>query len=239
MKPEILIAPTKEEWADLATRRVLETLQVCLSKRGEASLVLSGGSTPKAVLKQIAIQPTRITWDKVYVFWSDERCVPPDHPESNYGMAKSYLLDLVPIPAQNIFRMIGEIEPEAAAADYEETISAHFYKREKRFDLMLLGLGDDGHTASLFPDTPALVVKDKWVAANPHPYSDTSRLTLTFPALNASRQIFFLVTGENKAQVVKEVIRETHLPPPHPAKLVTGSVSSPVWILDSEAASKL
>lgn len=239
MKPEILIAPTLEEWTDLAAKTLVNTLQESLAQRGEANLVLSGGSTPKTVFNEISREPTVLPWDKVYVFWSDERCVPPDHPESNYGMAKANLLDKVPIPAQNVFRMLGEIDPEAAARDYEETISAHFYKRERRFDLILLGLGDDGHTASLFPNTPALNEVDRWVVSNPHPYTDSTRLTLTYPALNVSRKIIFLITGHNKSQVVKEVIQEPQLPPPHPAKLVTGSDSPPVWILDSEAARNL
>jgi len=191
------------------------------------------------VYELLAADPERIDWPRTFVFWGDERCVPPDHPESNFRMAQQALLQKVPLQAQNVFRMLGEIEPQAAAKDYEEMLAAYFVGKEKRFDAVLLGLGEDGHTASLFPGTPALAESARWAAANPHPYSDGMRLTLTYPALNAAREVLFLVTGENKAGVAAEVIRNPGGPPPYPAKRVGTPDHPPHWILDQAAAGKL
>jgi 6-phosphogluconolactonase len=236
-KPEIIIAPELEKWAKRAADLIIQSGQHALEDRGEFSLVLAGGSTPHQVYRELAKRKDQLNWDQVYLFWGDERCVPLDHPDSNFLMAKESLIAHLSIPQQNIFRLLGEIDPPLAAQDYEEMISAYFYKKEKRFDTILLGLGDDGHTASLFPGTPALEENRRWVVENPHPYSDTTRLTMTFPALNSGRQIVFLVTGQNKAEVVSDILKRPSL---HPAANVTGSDETTIsWLLDKQAANQL
>lgn len=237
--PRILSIPTPAKWAETAAELIIKQANAAVEARGSWSLVLSGGSTPRPVYQAIAVRKEQINWDHTYIFWGDERCVPPDDPNSNYRMAKETFLEDVQIPQQNIFRILGEIPPETAAQDYQGTIDAHFYKTEKRFDTLLLGLGDDGHTASLFPDMDTLAEENFWVAANRNPHNQTERVSLTFPAINSSRSIIFLVTGENKANIVADVIQNPTAPPDYPAKRVTGLDTPPIWILDQAAASQL
>ncbi len=235
----ILILPTTEKWAAAAADLIIEQARAAFQARGTWSLVLSGGGTPKPVYQAIAAREVQINWKNTYIFFGDERCVPLDDPESNYLMAKEALLNAVPIEQQNIFRMIAEISPDAAAQDYQGMIDAHFYKTDKRFDTLLLGLGEDGHTASLFPGEPSLKEDTAWVIPSRNPHTQTDRLTLTFPAINAARSIIFLVTGEEKAKVVADVIHNPAGSPDYPAKGVTGMDAAPIWILDQAAASKL
>jgi len=239
MQHQITIAPTPKAWAETAATAIIVQAHAALQERGEFTLVLSGGSTPRPVYRLLAARKDQIDWEHTYIFWGDERCVPPDHPESNYGMVKEALLDAVPIPGQNVFRMLGEVDPQTAARDYEELLAAFFVDRPRHFDIVLLGLGEDGHTASLFPGTLALFETVKWVVPNQYPYSDSMRLTMTYPALDSARQILFLVTGENKAEVAAEVIRHPEGPPPYPAKQVGDPAIRPHWILDLAAAGKL
>jgi len=239
MEPRVKISTGPDTWARSVVDVITEQSRAAIEERGEYSLVLSGGSTPLPVYQLMAANPDWIDWHRTFVFWGDERCVAPDHPESNYGMAKRALLDFVPVVPANIYRMMGEIEPKAGAQDYEQMIAAFFIGKEKRFDTILLGLGEDGHTASLFPDTEALKETARWAVANQHPYSDGMRLTLTFPALNAARDVLFLVTGENKAEVAAEVIENPDSNPPFPAKRVGTRNNPPYFILDPAAAGKL
>ena len=239
MKPPIIIAQSKAEWISKTTQQIIISAKAALDNRGEFSLVLSGGGTPKPIYQQLATLPDQIDWQHTFIFWGDERCVPPDHPESNYRMAEKALLEHVPVPDQNVFRMLGEIEPVAAAKDYEEMLMAFFHNKEKRFDLVLLGIGEDGHTASLFPETEALKETVKWVSATNHPYTESKRLTLTYPALNAARQIIFLASGGSKADVIADVINNPGKLPAYPAKGITGLDTPPLWILDTVAAAKL
>lgn len=239
MKPEIRIAQTKSEWITTTADQIIALAASAIETRGEFSLVLSGGRTPRPIYQHLSSISEQIDWQRMTIFWSDERCVPPGDSESNYRMAKESLLDQVPVQSQNIFRMLGEIEPEDAAQDYEEMLAAFFYNKEKRFDLILLGIGKDGHTASLFPETDALDEVKKWVTTSSHPDSDSTRLTLTYPALNAARQVIFLASGKSKATVVTDVIHNPDVPPAYPAKRVTGQDKPPMWILDADAASKV
>lgn len=236
MKAVVKIAAAKAEWTAVTADLIIYLANDALEARGEFSLVLSGGSTPIPVYEELANRSAEVSWEHTFIFWGDERCVPPTHPESNYRMAKTTLLDNIPIPARNIFRMLGEIEPQSAAEDYEEMLAAFFHNKEKRFDVVLLGIGEDGHTASLFPGTEALDETVKWVTANSHPYSDSSRLTLTYPALNAARQIIFLGSGGGKADVIAEVINNPDKGPVYPAKGITGRDQPAIWVLDAAAA---
>lgn len=241
MKTNLLVAPSKAEWVELAVETILTQARQAIAARGIYTLVLSGGSTPAPVYTRLAALSTaeHLDWEKVAIFWGDERCVPPTDAQSNYRMAKQTLLDHLPLKPAHIFRMMGELEPEAAAQDYEGVLEAFFHQREKRFDTLLLGLGDDGHTASLFPGTDGLKENHRWAIPNIHPYTNTWRITLTYPAINQSRQILFLVAGSGKAAVAADCILNPQGPPPYPAKQVTGLETAPLWLLDADAAQNI
>jgi 6-phosphogluconolactonase len=200
--------------------------------------VLAGGSTPKATYEILARDyADRIDWSKVHVFFGDERTVPPDHEDSNYRMAREALLNHVPVGS--IHRMRGELPPDEAAAAYEEELREFFGAEGlPRFDLILLGIGGDGHTASLFPETSALEVHDRWVVANPVPKLDTTRITLTIPVINAARSVVFLVAGEDKAEALKEILEGDADPREYPARLIQPP-GGPDWMLDRTAAGAL
>jgi 6-phosphogluconolactonase len=178
-------------------------------------------------------------WHQVHLFWGDERCVLPDDPGSNYRLAHETLISQVPIPADNVHRMRGELEPEAAARAYQRVLEDFFCGPRARFDLVLLGLGQDGHTASLFPGSPAMAEVERLVAPATALYQDrpAQRLTLTLPAINASRQVLFLVRGSAKAQVVQAVVEgpAAHLP----AQRIQPTAGRLTWLLDAAAAGLL
>jgi 6-phosphogluconolactonase len=207
-------------------------------------VALSGGSTPKGLYSLLATDETlrsAIAWDRAEFFWSDERHVPPDHPESNYRMAEEALLSRVPVRPNRIHRVRAELpDPSVAAIAYEVDIRRTFdsYGEIPRFDLMLLGLGADGHTASLFPGTPGLAERSRLVTAN-HVPDFGDRLTMTYPLLNAARLVMFVVSGAGKAAAVRAVLRRDPATPEPPARLVQPEDGEVVWVLDSAAASQL
>ena len=201
MKPEII--HSRDFLAD-AVGLIEKEAAAAIAARGEFRLALSGGNTPRPVYETLAKgeQP----WDKWVITFGDERCVPPDNEQSNYLMAKKSLFDHAPIPAGNILRIRAEAEPAVAAKEYEETLKQRaggegYY----RHDLLLLGMGDDGHTASLFPGTEALKERERWVVANFVPKFDTFRITMTYPLLEASRHVCFLVNSKGKDAILEEV----------------------------------
>jgi 6-phosphogluconolactonase len=180
--------------------------------------------------------PAELDWSKVHVFFGDERTVPPEHEDSNYRMAYEALLSRVPVGS--VHRMRGELPPAEAAASYEEELRECFGPDEPpSFDLILLGLGEDGHTASLFPETSALDVTDRWVVANPVLKLETTRLTLTIPAINAAKAVTFLVAGEGKAEALKEILEGDADPRAYPAKFVRPERGDLTWMVDRAAAS--
>lgn len=218
--------------------------------RGRFDVVLTGGSTVPGLYARLAAEPVRhiIDWDRVHVWWTDERCVPPDDQLSNYGAAREILLDSAPIPCEQIHRIRGEDpNPEREAIRYEATLRReHGLARGEppRFDLALLGLGADTHVASLFPHAPTLLLDDRLVAAVregevdiPDPTVD--RITLTFPALNATRAALFLVAGEGKADAVRAVLAGPRNPALHPAQGIQPAGGEAVWLVDRLAASLL
>lgn len=247
-----------EVWRDLeevsarAAQLFAETAQACAAASGAFKVALSGGSTPKALYAVLAaggesatLAPPgerfdgNIPWRQTHVFWSDERCVPPDDERSNYRMADKTLLAHVPIPANQIHRLRGEDEPARAAQDYESVLSAEFGAGVPRFDLILLGMGDDGHTASLFPASPALDDSERLVVANRVEKLCEYRLTLTFRTLNAAAKIIFLVSGESKAHALRAVLADdVNSHALLPARLVAPSNGALLWLVD-EAAAKL
>ncbi|WP_047864763.1 6-phosphogluconolactonase [Rubrobacter aplysinae] len=226
------------ELAREAARRFVETAEAAVAEKGFFTVALAGGSTPEATYHELARDyADRPLWGSTHVFFGDERTVPPEDEDSNYRMARETLLDYV--QTAGVYRMKGELTPEMAAAEYERDLQGFFGGDTPVFDLILLGVGPDGHTASLFPGTPALDVRDRLAAANPVEKLDTDRLTLTVPVLNAARAVWFLVAGEDKAEAVAEVLEGDADPHEYPSKLVRPDDGGPVWMLDREAASGL
>lgn len=213
-----------------------------IASTGRFTVALSGGSTPKALFALLADpnQPYRnqLSWDRLYIFWGDERHVPPDDPNSNYLMAYTNLLSKVPIPEANIHRIQAENgDSTAAAADYQSDIQTFFHAAPgtfPAFDLILLGMGPDGHTASLFPNTTALTETTKLVTSTWVEKLHTDRITFTYPLINAAKAVLFLVTGADKAPVVKTIL--TSDAPQYPASNIRPTTGTLTWILDTAAA---
>jgi 6-phosphogluconolactonase len=214
--------------------------------RGVARLAISGGTTPKSMFQLLAdpAEPflKQVPWDRIELFWVDERCVPPDNAESNYRMTKEALLSKVPLPAERVHRMEGELEPEVAAARYESMIRNTFRLEGAQiptFDLILLGMGDDGHTASLFPHTDALNEMSHIVVPNRVPQKDAWRITLTWPVINQGREVAFLIEGEEKAQVLHDVFLNPYQPDTYPSQIIRPASGQLMLLLDRAAAAKL
>ncbi len=221
-RPELHVHATPEEAAEALARVVCSLSADSIAARGRFTVALSGGSTPAALYRLLASPPLAddIDWSRWHVFWGDERCVPPDHPDSNYGMARRTLLDHVPIPTVQVHRMVGEDPPQQAAEAYAAAL-ADALAPDGRLDLALLGIGDDGHTASLFPGTAALDERERLVAASWAPQLDAYRITLTLPALNRARQVAVLATGADKADAVRRALE------PRP-----GDATPPIALVD-------
>ena len=230
-----------------STENFVRLAQEAISERGAFSVALSGGSTPKAIFDLLACAPykSQVDWKKVWLFWSDERCVPYEHPDSNYRMAMTWGLGSLGIPKEQIFPMpVSTLKDEKLAADleskaviYEKTLKTLL--KEGLLDLVMLGMGDDGHVASLFPGTQALQEQSQWVKANDVPQKSVWRMTLTFPAINASRHIVVDVQGSGKAEMVKKVLFPSHSEEWYPAQDVGTPDSPALWILDRDAAGRI
>jgi 6-phosphogluconolactonase len=237
-----LIYADAGELAHEAARRFAKLAEAYTKDAGRFSFALSGGSTPKAMFQILAEKPfaDSLPWRSIYFFWGDERCVPPDHLESNYRMANETLLSKVPVPRENIFRVPAEDEDhERAAANYSETLQKFFADEWPRLDLVFLGMGADGHTASLFPGTAALKVNDRIAVANYVDKFQSWRITLTADTINRARNIIFLVAGEDKAPALKEVIRGPRNPEQYPSQLIESYHGALLWMVDEAAASLL
>lgn len=219
----------------------VQTAVIAIGARGKFTVALSGGSTPRKLHQLLTREPYvgQVDWTKVHVYWGDERTVPPDDEESNYNMARETLLDHVPIPEDQIYRMRGEIDPETAATEYGRLIKANFDPPQSRFDLILLGMGDDGHTASLFPHTAALDEVKHRCVANFVPKLDTWRITLTVPVINSAANVVFLVSGAKKAESLKAVIEGDYQPQIYPSQLINPEDGQLIWMVDEDAAALL
>jgi 6-phosphogluconolactonase len=232
----LLVHETPQELAQAAARDFATKAEAAIGERGRFAVALAGGSTPEATYEVLANDYAgALDWSKVHVFFGDERTVPPNHEDSNYRMAHETLLSRVPVGS--VHRMRGELPPAEAAAAYEEELRGFFGTSDEppSLDLILLGIGDDGHTASLFPETSALEIHDRWVVANPVLKLETTRLTLTVPVINAARAVNFLVAGEGKADALKEILEGEADPREYPAKLIRPE-GGPVWMVDRAAA---
>lgn len=228
--------------ADLARER--------LGESGWFTLVLSGGATPRLLYECLAAPPYReiMPWSSTHIFWGDERCVPPDHPKSNYRLAYRSMISRVPIREENVHRIPAEKgSPEEAAASYEKTLREFFDEGVKRsskksragtslFDLVLLGVGTDGHTASLFPGNAVLEEKSRWVApvSAPPGYRETCRVTMTLPLINRSGTVLFLVAGAKKLETVRYITGFRDAAATHPAAMVAPR-KKPIWFVAAEA----
>jgi 6-phosphogluconolactonase len=221
-------------------RRIRQAAREAIESRGRFLLVASGGNSPRPLFRILSSAPCRdtIDWSRTEFFWSDERCVPPDHPDSNYRMAKDLLLEPLGVASGRVHRIAAELaSPEEAARRYEAEILRCFGGDERElFDVMLLGLGEDGHTASLFPFSAALQVTDRAVVANEVPQLNTTRITLTAPRIVRSREIFFLVHGSNKAAGVSAVLRGPDDSMRFPAQLIRPQHGTVEWFIDTAAA---
>ncbi len=239
---EVRKLTTPQDLSHAAAEEVIRAVTEAVAHRGRFTIALSGGSTPKNLYTLIAAN-ANLPWDRMFFFWGDERHVPPDDPESNYRMTKESLLSKVPIPPENIFRVPAENPDAAAVAEaYEQTLRKFFAVAPgefPRFDLILLGMGPDGHTASLFPETAALKEKSHLVVANWVEKLKTHRITFTLPVLNAARCVAFLVSGMDKAAVLREVLEGDAPGEQYPSKLVRPSDGKLIWFVDRAAASEL
>ena len=241
---EIRTLTTPQELFEAAAEEVLRAAKEAVEQRGRFTIALSGGSTPKNLFNLLATNArTVLPWDRTFFFWGDERHVPPTDPDSNYHMAEETMLSKIPVAAGNVFRMAAENPDAAAAAEaYEQTLRKFFALETgqfPRFDLILLGMGPDGHTASLFPGTAALQEKSRLVVANWVDKLKASRLSLTLPVLNAAACATFLVSGMDKAAALHAVLEGDAPGEQYPSKLIRPVDGKLIWLVDRAAASAL
>lgn len=237
---EVLVLEAAGDVARAAREEVMRAAQAAIEARGRFTIALSGGSTPKALY--LLLTTKDFDWSKVHVFFGDERCVAPDRQESNFKMAQESMLLRLKVPPENVHRIQGEMESaEAAAAQYEEELKEVFGSSEgpPQFDLVLLGIGTDGHTASLFPGSSALDESERWVAATWVAKLSRNRITLTFPVLNRAALVIFLIAGDEKAEAARRAIEGAAAGLEVPARRVDPPGGRVVWLLDRLAASKL
>ncbi len=255
MKPEVQRYPNLEALSNAAAEFTCRLAEKNVQKRGAFTLALSGGNTPRPLYEALARPPfdTRMPWRDIHLFWGDERCVPSDHPDSNFAMAFRTLISRIPIPSQNVHRIPAEIDPpEEAAGAYEKLLRGFFRTSVKKdthsnascggepfpsFDLILLGVGKDGHTASLFPDDRAVEEEKHWVATvrAPHSSPPVPRITLTLPVINRAECVLFMISGSGKREVIRSILEDLDpAPRSYPAARVNpeGIV---VWLIDEEA----
>ena len=238
----IEVLATAADLFHAAAEELVRAARTAIGAQGRFTVALSGGSTPKALYSLLAANYADFPWNRVFLFFGDERHVPPTDPESNYRMVEESLLTKIAIPAENVFRVPAENpDAAAAAADYEAQLRKFFQLKSgefPRFDLILLGLGPDGHTASLFPDSQALDEQSRLVVANWVAKFNTHRITFTFPVLNRAAEVIFLASGPDKAEMLHQVL-ESKNTPPLPSQRVEPSDGKLLWMLDEAAAAKL
>ncbi len=239
--PELVVYADRDKLSRAAADKFVELAAQATAASGRFTVALSGGSTPRELYEQLASNAYRgrIDWSHVQVFWGDERAVPPESPDSNYRMSWQTLLAHVPIPQENVHRIQAERGAQQAADEYEQALVQVFGAGMPRFDLVLLGMGANGHTASLFPHTPVLAEQRRRCAAVWVPELNTYRITLTAPVLNNARTVIFLVAGRDKAATLRAVLRGPYDPQALPAQLIRPNDGKLLWLVDAEAASAL
>lgn len=237
----IQVYPDKSSLTSAMVSVFVDLAQKAIHTRGTFSVALSGGSTPKQVYAELADPglQNQLFWPQIHLFWGDERHVPPHDQESNFRMVQETLLSKIHIPEENIHRVKTEMDARLAAFSYEEEMRAFFEQPWPRFDLVLLGMGSDGHTASLFPNTAALNETYRWFIANQIPSQNAWRLTLSKNAINASRKILVLVSGLSKADMLLNVLTGDYQPYQYPIQLISPVEGELIWMVDRAAASQL
>jgi 6-phosphogluconolactonase len=242
------VYPDNENLISATADLITELAAQAIAARGRFTLALSGGNTPRPVYARLATMDyrDRIDWSKVQIFFGDERCVPPDDPQSNYLMAQTALFDQVPLPEGNVYRIRGEEAPEQAAFDYAGVLQRTFGgdaaaggPPSEGFDLILLGMGDNGHTASLFPGLAVVTEPVRWVMAQYVEVAGMWRITMTPVIINAARQVAFIVSGANKAEVLHKVLEGPYQPVVLPSQIIKPTHGELNWLLDAPAAAGL
>jgi 6-phosphogluconolactonase len=241
-KPQIIINDDTIDLARTAAELFSVTADECVARKGQFFVAISGGTTPRLFHRMLVQEPyfSEIPWDRMHIFWVDERCVPENDAASNYGASKKDFLNRAPISKTQVYPMPGRLSPEDGARKYQKTLMDFFhlkYGQFPTFDLILLGTGKDGHTASLFPGQKTLDNKERLVISVKGGDPDVSRLTMTFPVLNHAKRIIFMVSGKNKAGIVKTILEfpKAKLP----AQRIRPLNGTLTWLLDSETASML
>jgi len=241
--PEVKVFPNLEALSQAAARQFEELANAHAKENKNFSAALSGGSTPARLYELLASPNRTIPWKHVHLFQVDERCVPPDHAESNYKMIRAALLQHILIPASNFHRMEAEnADRDAASRQYAEEMARELHPEKgewPRMDLVFLGMGSDGHTASLFPGSAALAERELWVRPNYSERLRSFRLTLTYPVLNAAAQVIFLVAGADKAETLRNVFNGSKQEPGFPAEGIKPAKGQLSWYLDEAAAQLL
>jgi 6-phosphogluconolactonase len=237
-RENLMVVPDVNSLNRAAVNEITASAEAAIGEHGRFTIALSGGNTPRGVYLLLAQKGDTFPWAKTFFFFGDERSVPPDHPDSNYRMVKEALFSKAPVPEQNVFRVPAELGAEKAADKYETTLK-EFFKAQPgqwpRFDLILLGIGDEGHTASLFPDSVALAETSRPVVPNWIEKLKTNRITFTFPVINNAAETMFLVAGPGKAEIVKSVFSaERDI---YPIQRVHPARGRLLWIVDQAAAS--
>ena len=233
-----IIFPSPTEVADHLASEFIKRVQKAREKKTRLAVAVSGGNSPGLFFSLLAEKyNSSIDWNFVKFFWVDERCVPPDNEESNYGMTYKLLLGKIVIPEKNILRMYGENDPEAEAVRYSALIAGNVKMKENfpSFDLVILGMGDDGHTASIFPGDDRLLISTKICETAVHPLSGRKRISLTAKVINNSDEIFFLVTGNKKSKIVYEIFSGSSISANYPASHIKPENGNLIWLLDSES----
>ncbi len=242
-EPKIVVVNDAAELFVHAAEEIAHVAGEAICTHGEFTFCLSGGSTPASTYELLATRfLNSVDWKEVRFYWGDERCVPPEHPESNYAMANRTILSKLAIKPEQVFRMRGELPPQEGALDYEKQLKASFGLGDgefPRFDLILLGLGDNRHTASLFPGDPAIHEARRSVVAVDVDAEPRNRLSFTAPVLNNAERVMFLAAGQKKAEAVRDIIDGPRDPDRFPAQIVAPENGAVTWFLDRAAASLL
>jgi 6-phosphogluconolactonase len=242
---EIEVFPGKEQLIQAAAEEFVRVAETAVGKRGGFSVALSGGSTPRPLYAMLGGNAfaSRVDWAHVHLFWGDERCVPPEDTRSNYRMVRETLLQSVPLPPDQVHRIRGEDDPSSAASEYEHELRTFFGIRDGgvriSFDLVLLGIGEDGHTASLFPGSSVITEPTRWVCAEHASGAAMWRITQTPIVINAAKNVIFLVSGPEKAGAVRDVLQGPFQPERLPAQAIKPLKGRLTWLLDKPAAGLL
>ena len=242
MKPDIRIFKDLEKLSHHAVELFIEQSARSIEARDRFLVALNGGSTPTRLFQLLATEyHDKVDWRKIHIFWGDERCVPPDDPGSSYGQARNALLNHVSIPDSNIHRVRTDLEPAGASKDYSLTLSRFASPQLKfpRFDLVYLGMGEDGHTASLFPGSPVDVIEPTLPVTAHYQDRPANRVTMTQLVFNQAHMIAFMATGEKKAVTLAEVLSDRYNPELYPAQRINPKDGELIWLVDEDAASKL